>query len=265
MPAEVKPLTLEVSPHISALLIGPGGFGKTTALVTLPKPLLIADCDGGIESLFNQKTVSEKDREGVSVTRPTCFADLLDIVTVRWSKGPGGKPFASLAIDTLSWAMGNIIKAEILSMAGREKMEKQDWGLYLERGIVLCRKAHELAMRPDGCHVVMTAHETDRGGEDNQMGKLGPAVQGQLFDILPGIPNFVFFLKIIKEMDPKTRKVVLKRMFQTGADAMTPAKSRRDLELFIEPNFTKLWEEVAPLVSPEALKGGMGQKINADD
>lgn len=232
------------SPHLSVHVIAPGKYGKTTSLATAPKPLLIGDADGGIETLL-KKAVSGAAREGISFVRLESYQDGLDLVTSLWKQGPGGKPFATVAIDTFSWYLQSAIKGEILRAAGREKMELQDWGYYFERGLAIAKKAHELAVREDGCHTILTFHEADKGGEDNQIGKLGPSVQGQLFDVLPGIPNFVFFMRIQKAgLDPQTRQAVLRRVFQTAADQRTPAGSRRDLDTYEAPDFSAIWQKV---------------------
>jgi hypothetical protein len=233
---------------LSAHIISPAKYGKTTLVLTLPKPLLIVDCDGGLESLFNERVIGERLQKEVAdglvdVAKPRDFKELQEAVVVRWKD----KPYASLAIDTMSWALTHIIKQEILAMSGREKMELQDWGLYLERGLSIAKKAHDLALRADGCHTVLTFHEADKGGEDGQIGKLGPSVQGQLFEILPGIPNYVLFMRILRTgVDQKTRQAVLERKLQTVADNRTPAGSRRPLEPYEEPDLAAIWEKVKP-------------------
>ena len=243
---EIRPLTDSPSPHLSVHVISPAKYGKTTALITLPKPHLLVDCDGGIESLFKEDRITPEQRDGVFVVQPKNYMDLLSCVTSLWKTGPTGGPFASMSFDTMSWAIGNIIKPEILARSGREKMELQDWGLYLERGMVLCRKAHEIAMDPEGCHVVLTFHEADKGGGDGEINKLGPSVSGQLFDILPGIPNYVLFMRILRtgKFDPKTRLPLMNRVFLTEADNRTPAGSRRKLDMHEKPDFSAIWEKV---------------------
>lgn len=243
----IAPIEEKPSPHLSAHLLSPGGYGKTTALLTLPRPLLIGDVDGGLDSLFKKMA---GPLEGIHTARILSHVDGQDLFRTAWKQGPGGRPFASVALDTGSWYMNNVVKAEILRSTGKEKMEKQDWGLYLERGLRVFKDAHELAMNPEGCHTVVTFHEADKGGEDDQIGKLGPSISGQLFDIVPGIPNFVFFLRIMrtgKLTAEKTPEMV--RVFQTEADHRTPAKSRRDLLKNEAPDFTKIWEKVRPAVA----------------
>lgn len=231
-------------------MIAPGKYGKTTLLATLPKPMLVGDADGGIDSLFKDKQVSAETRKGIYVYPLNTFQDGLDLVQQVWKQGPGGKPFASMAVDTASWFMGGVVKGEILRMSGREKMELQDWGLYFERGLKLAKLAHELAINPEGCHTVLTFHEADKGGEEGQIGKLGPSVQGQLFDVLPGIPNFVFFMRIRrtgKMVDgPGGKQPEMERVLQTVADHRTPAGSRRELLDFEKPDLTAIWEKVRP-------------------
>lgn len=241
----IKPLEDSPSPHLSVLLVGPGGFGKTTALLTAPKPLLIADVDGGMESLFKKKVVTAEQRAGVFTARIASHDDAVEFVTSAWK--PIAKDGGTIAFDTLSWFMSNVIKPECLEMSGREVMAKPDWGLYLERGLSISRKLHAIAINPEGCHVIVTAHEADKGGEEGEIGKIGPAVSGQLFDILPGLFNFVFFMRIINKGIDRTGKFpkpILERIFQTDADQRTPAKSRRDLDLQEKPDFTAIWNKV---------------------
>ncbi len=45
------------APHFSGHLTAPGKYGKTTAIITMPKPLLIGDADRGLESLFKEDVV----------------------------------------------------------------------------------------------------------------------------------------------------------------------------------------------------------------
>lgn len=233
------------SPHLSVLLVAPAGFGKTTSLLTCPKPLLIGDVDGGITSLFKDNVVTPAMREGVKVARLRSHGDAVEFLRDSYKTvAPGG----TIAIDTFNWLMNNVIKPEILRMAGRELAEKRDWGFYLERGLALARLAHELARSEDGCHVVLTSHEADKGGEDGEISKVGPAISGQLFDILPGMMDYVFWLKIraTGRLDPKTKKPEMVRQFQTESDHRTPAKSRRQLDAFEPPDFGRIWEKVRP-------------------
>jgi len=241
MALEIKALTKDKPPHLSALLIAPAKFGKTTALASLPKPLLIGDVDGGFLSLLNAKRVNP---EGIFVAEIKTYEDAKEFFRTGWKQGPDGKPFASVAVDTFSWLMTNVIKPGILG--ARETMELRDWGLYLEKGLYLARMAHELARRVDGCHVVLSCHEADKSDPDGAVGKLGPAISGQLFDILPGMPDFVIFLRIrpTGKVDDK-RRAIVERQFQLGADARTPAGSRASTPDFVEPDFGKLWEYVS--------------------
>lgn len=251
--AKYKALADIPCPHLSAHIISPGGYGKTTVLSTLPKPLLIADCDGGTESLFKDSVVAPSFRGGIHATRPTSYQDALEIVTSMWKEKPDGeRQFAAVAFDSFSSLMNRIVKPEILAMSRREKMEMQDWGLYLERGLSIAIKMHDLAVREDGCHTVLTFHEADKGGEDDQIGKIGPAVHGQMFDILPGLPNYVFFMRIRRLAQKNEKGVVtgtqLVRQLQTEADARTPAKSRRQLDMYEPPDLGAIWEKVRPML-----------------
>ena len=75
---------------------------------------------------------------------------------------------------------------------------------------------------------------------------MGPAVQGQLFDILPGIFDFILFLRILKtgKFDSKTTLPIMERKFLTEPDIRTPAGCRRKLDMYEEPNFEAIWEKV---------------------
>ena len=240
---EIKQLDDTMPAHLSVLLIAPGKYGKTTALSTLPRPLLVGDADGGIGSLKKKGLIKS---EGIFVYDIKSYKDGQDFIDNAWKQGPDGKPFASVAFDTFSWFMNNIVKSEILAMTRREKMERNDWGLYLERGLYIMNHAHKLARNPDGCHVVLACHESDKGGSEDEAGKLGPAVSGQLFDILPGMPDFVAFLKIraTGKFDPTTKRPIARRVFQLAADLRTPAGARADVPDEMEPDFSKLWEHV---------------------
>lgn len=240
MAVEIVELTDWQAPHLSGLLIAPGKFGKTTAGSTLPRPLLVGDADGGIGSLLKKNLI---DPKGIYVAPIRTYEDGKDFVENAWRKGPGGKPFASIFFDSYTWFMGNIVKAEILQMTKREKMERNDWGLYLERGLYIMQRAHKLARAEDGCHVVLACHESDKSDDDGGVGKLGPAVSGQLFDILPGMPDFVIFLRIrpTGKFDPVTKRPIAKRVFQLAADVKTPAGARAEVPDEMEPDFTKLW------------------------
>lgn len=245
MALEIEDLKERPTPHMSVLLVGPAGFGKTTALLSAPKPLLIGDVDGGIESLFKGNVVPPAAREGVKVARITSHGDANEFLTNAWRTVA---PHGTVAIDTFNWLMNMVVKPEILRMNGHELPEKRDWGFYLERGLALAKKAHELALREDGCHVILTSHEADKGGEEGEVGKLGPAISGQLFDILPGMVNYVFFLKIraTGKLDPVTKKPIMERVFQTESDHRTPAKSRRTLAQYEPPDFGAIWAKVKP-------------------
>lgn len=243
MTLSIAPLQDRPSPHLSALLVSPGGFGKTTSLITAPKPLLLGDVDGGFESLFKEGLITPQQREGVDVTRIRSYTDALEFVTSAW------KGYATVGFDSFSWFMSNVVKVECLEMSRHELMEQRDWGLYFERGLSIARKLHELAMSETGCHVILTAHEADKGGNEGEIGKIGPAVSGQLFDILPGIFNFVFFLRVIHagiDRSGRVPKPILERKFLTEADGRTPAKARRTLLPMEKPDFSAIWSKVMP-------------------
>jgi len=244
---EIKQLGEAPPPHLWALVTAPAKYGKTTLLSTLPKPLLVGDVDGGILSLMKDKLVGPEVAKHIFVAKISSYADAREFFEKSWKGGPEGKPFASLAFDTFSWLMSSVIKPEILAMSRREKMEKQDWGLYLERGLYIARLAHQVARDPNGAHVVLACHESDKGGEDEGVGKLGPAVSGQLFDILPGMVDFSLFLRIrptgkVEQLPNGTRRAIVERVLQTVADARTPAGSRADVPDFAAPDLGALWE-----------------------
>lgn len=243
MALQIAPLQDRPSPHLSVLLVSPGGYGKTTSLITAPKPLLIGDVDGGFESLFKEGLITPQQREAVDVTRIKSYQDALEFVS------SAHKGYATIAFDSFSWFMSNVIKVECLEMSRHELMEQRDWGLYFERGLSIARKLHELAMSEEGCHVILTSHEADKGGNEGEIGKIGPAVSGQLFDILPGIFNFVFFLRVVHagiDRSGRVPKPILERKFLTEADGRTPAKARRTLLPMEKPDFTAIWEKVKP-------------------
>lgn len=250
MSLAIRPLQDSPSPHLSVLLVSPGGYGKTTSLITAPKPLLIGDVDGGFESLFKEGLIRPEQREKIDLAPIRSYGDALEFATSAW------KGYATIGFDSFSWFMSNIIKPECLAMSNHELMEQRDWGLYFERGLSIVRKLHELAMSENGCHVIVTSHEADKGGNEGEIGKIGPAVSGQLFDILPGIFNFVFFLRVIHagiDRSGRVPKPILERKFLTEADGRTPAKARRTLLPMEKPDFSAIWEKVKPQATLERV------------
>jgi hypothetical protein len=256
MGLNIKPLNEAPTAHMFALLISPAKYGKTTAGATLPRPLLVGDVDGGILSMMKKRLI---DPAGIYTAPVQTYEEAKELLERGWKEGPDGQPFKSVFIDTFSWLMSNVIKREILAATRREKMERNDWGLYLERGMYLAQRAHALARDPNGCHVVLASHEADKSDDEGGVGKLGPAVSGQLFDILPGMPDYVIFLRMryLGKSDPVTKRPLMKRVFQLEADAKTPAGSRAEVPGEMEPDFTKLWEYTQGTPQAPQIVGGV--------
>lgn len=241
---EKKPLReLEVSHHLSVHITAPAKYGKTTCGISAPRPILWGDVDKGLESLLKTDVVPSEMLDGIDITEIESYAQAQELFQSGWKDGPGGKPYKTVILDTFSTLLNRVIKKKEI-LKGREKMELQDWGLYLERGLHIALTAHELAIKEDGCHTILMFHEADKGGEDGEIGKLGPAVSGQLFNILPGIPNFSFFLRIRRLGLNANKTPKLVRQLQTGADNRTPAGSRSSLDMYEAPDISAIWEKV---------------------
>jgi hypothetical protein len=253
------------------MVVGDPGSGKSFALATLPKPVLVADVMGGVHSI-PPPPGREIDgflytKDGIDVAYPKTWQDLLTFVTVSWRKEPSeeakkfGGYYKSVVIDQLSECNFHLILNEVAT-EDREVVSVRQWGIIGKKVKLLARKLKDLtdAKRfPQGPVVVLCTLRKDKDdvvGDSGpseidkegwiMAGRVGPLLSGQCFEDVPSIPDVILQMRVVTTRDPNNPKRVTKRrMFQTDTDGVYMARSRfAGLNKMEPPNFIKLFEKI---------------------
>lgn len=144
--------------NLHFLIIGKPGTGKTYSLLTLPRPLLIVDAEGGLSTLNR----SGADTAGIDYVNVTDF-DELDALL----RSDIPDRYASLAIDTYSTLQSFHVLKKSLHL-NRESLPWAEWNF-----VLLSLKNLFYTMRKRPVTLVVNVHE--RLEREN----LVPLLQGQ--------------------------------------------------------------------------------------
>lgn len=140
------------------LIIGKPGTGKTYSLLTLPRPLLILDAEGGLSTLVR----SGKDITNIYYESVTDFDELRKILDkIDYSK------FKSIAVDTYSGLQSFHTMKRYLSL-NRENLPFSEWNY-----ILVALKTLFYQMRKHNTIFVVNVHEKVDANF------LTPSLQGQ--------------------------------------------------------------------------------------
>ncbi len=140
------------------LIIGKPGTGKTFSLLTLPRPLLILDAEGGLNTLLR----SNMDIKGIEYESVTDFEDLNKIIDSL-----DANRYKSLAIDTYSALQSFHLMKRYLTY-NRENLPYNEWNY-----VLISLKNLFYKMRSKNMIFVVNVHEK----VDNSF--LSPVLQGQ--------------------------------------------------------------------------------------
>ena len=126
------------------LIVGRPGTGKTYSLLTLPRPLLIIDAEGGLTTIVK----SEQNLEQIDVVNVTDFDELEALL-----RSEAIDKYASIAIDTYSTLQSfHVLKRSM--GANRESLPWSEWNY-----VLLSLKNLFYNMRKKNCILVVNIHE----------------------------------------------------------------------------------------------------------
>jgi len=207
---QIKPLDKSYKSALHFLIMGKPGSGKTYSLLTLPRPLLIIDVEGGLNSIIN----SGQDVEGISYIQISDFEGLEELL-----KGLKYEDFKSIAIDTYSSLQSfHVIKKSL--QVDKENIQWSDWNYML-----LSLKNLFYTMRQHDVIFVVNVHEKiDRTS-------LVPLLQGQSASEIFNYVDYAFRAMIVDG------KYVWKIRSDTEPLKFRGRQPNAD---YIEQNYTKL-------------------------
>lgn len=150
-----------------ALLLAEKGGGKTTAIGTAPKPILLASFDPGgpvvLKDLIDKGDVVVVSYEADEITHPTAFSRFNRDFN-EWRRNNFFENFKTFAIDSAT-TMVTCLIWQIMNKEGRipanidskttegQGMRIQDWGTLANTMQMLARMIQNLP-----CHTILTGH-----------------------------------------------------------------------------------------------------------
>lgn len=258
-PKNTKNLT---TPWVSAFLYGPAGAGKTSALATFPKPLLLVpkneqsttslmgmDIDyveiTGVDQQFNGKS-----GEGGMVS-------VLDYLHNWYKKDPNGFPYQTLGIESMS----HYTDLAVQDYETRNAKGQQLWGLLSNH----LRWIHS-RLRSMEIHVVYTALSDIKGGEDTGGHAVGqPMMSGKMGAFkLPGACDMLGYMEAGAGKNPVYR-TYFQRYKCFEARTRIPGMPKEFINFSydqIEPylNVTATEDQEEPEQKPAAKQVATGKK-----
>lgn len=220
----------EVEKHLSAVLYGRSGTGKTTFACDFPKPLLLLDVN-------DRGTDSVSDVKGVSVLHCDHWSD---IEKAYWYLRKN-KKFKTVVIDTVSMMQDLAIEQVIEDKGGTTNgrmMTKQDWGqaaALLKTWIMNYRDLN------NKMEVVFIAQDRIHNGEDDEgvdegqiLPEVGPRIMPSVASTLNAAVSFIgntFVRESVKKIRTKDKKIKEKRKIEyclrIGPHAYYTTKTRK--------------------------------------
>lgn len=183
-----------MSGHLTILVHGDAGTGKSWLGDSAPPPKLILDSEGRAGYLPRGPKVGWDVNTGPPPmpdgSWETCIANVLDFQAMatafQWLRS-GQHGFRSVVVDSLMEIQMRLID----KVAGLQQLETQDWGEVLRQLENLVRSYRDLVLLPGTVDcVVFTC------GTREIEGKKQPLLQGQIRDKLP------YFLDVVGYMYP---------------------------------------------------------------
>jgi hypothetical protein len=170
---------------LSFLIHADAKAGKSTLADSGPRPRLILDIEGTSIWTPSRKTRWEPMRGAPPIwdgTWDSCIVMVRDVQTVEQVYrvlNSGRHPFQSLSIDSLTELQQRIIDA----MAGKRKIERDQWGAILRTISSMTREFRDLITHPT--HPLWSVSFVAGTHYDRQLTKWRPLIQGQSQDFLP--------------------------------------------------------------------------------
>jgi len=229
--------------YLNMLLHSPGGHGKTTFIASAcddprTSPILVADMEGGAALRF-----AKKDPKTYTI-RPVRSVNDLNVLYEYLAKGD--HPYKSFAIDSLTEIQklglfefvygtkpdktfsGNVINVKIA--------ELQHWGKSKTQIEMLMRYFRDLRIHTFFTTLTQTV-------KDGVTGKITMtlALPGKQADEIPGIPDIVGYLGIIKTKENPNERVLM-----VQPDGKIVCKDRTDAlgNMVVAPTVTKVLDTI---------------------
>jgi len=233
---------------VKTIIFGDSGVGKTSLLVTAPRPLLVVNVDNSIASL-------PTDVDGIDVYpnpelgRPVeTWEEFTEFI--EWLMRTGAKEYETVAIDTATEAGEKLLKTHILSNKGPTGrvhplvMSQADYGLYAELFLEQLRRLRDLP-----CNVVINCQTQDLVIDDPSGatelyrfaafgGKKTPETAPALFDI-------VGYLGVVEDED--TEELVRRLLLQPVNNRRAKIRTKHGVKAPLvvnSPNLTELFKLV---------------------
>jgi len=226
MSIDLKNTSGLASNGVKILAYGESGAGKTTAVATLPSPLVLS-AEAGLLSLAGKE---------IPYIEIDSMAMLHDAYRFIASDADAMKSIESIAIDSISEIAEIVLSAEMKNT----KDPRQAYGAMIDQMGDVVRAFRDLP----GRHVYMTA-KCEKQQDD--LGKLlySPSMPGKkAAQALPYFFDEVLAIHIHKDAEGTTH-----RMFMTGSDGLWLAKDRSGK--------LDIWEPVDLGALIEKIKGGV--------
>lgn len=190
-------------PHLSALVYGPSGYGKSWLGSTVPAPRLIIDLEGRAGYTENGRGATywdgisdpmllEKSPTRTYIVTVTDVALLDSINQWLWAgiapDGTRRHPFKSVDVDSLMFAQ--MRTAYKIRPGVNDFLREQDWGVLLRRMERLVQDLHDMTLvERSGINcVVFLAGSTTKNGFNE------PMMQGQIGAKLPYLVDLAGYL-----------------------------------------------------------------------
>lgn len=187
---------------LSILVHAESKVGKTTWGLTGPYPRLLLDVEAASRFVPNAKiywdpmTEAPPEADG---TWDTCVVRVSDYDVVlkayEWLKS-GKHPFNTVILDSISELQSKVQE----SVAGRKKMQTQDWGELLAKLAYFCRDMRDLTtnkVKPLEAVVIIAMSRTVDG-------VVKPYLQGQIASLVPYWYDLTAYLYVEQVQDPAT-------------------------------------------------------------
>ena len=246
--SRIQPAT-EHQSHLSALVYGKSGTGKTAFAGTWPKPLLLIDVrEKGTETIANVP--------GIDAVRIDKWEEFEQ---VYWYLVSGKAKYSTVAIDQIS-NLQNLLMDKIRKDSGMtetDTLNKRDWGQISGGMQTWLFNYRDLVDRQ--MHVLFLAHERSNVTEDTIEDQLDPSITARLMPSLSSVVNgavSVIGNTFIRERfigEEKAR--IVEYCMRLGPHAYYTTKIRTPVDFespdsIVNPSF----EKIAALVKCQPLK-----------
>lgn len=193
---------------VKVVVYGPAGVGKTSLAKTCPAPLLLS-MESGLLSLKGENVTY------LDIKSADELEEALEAV-----KGPGGEPFKTVILDSIS-ELSHIIRKEEENNPANKSDKGKDNGFKVYSSIAARTIDILMKFRDLDKHVVLIAQERQKTS-DNSISNIIPQLEGhQAGERLPYLFDLVMCMRYADEVTKAGE-----RYLQTCGDNIRVAKDR---------------------------------------